>query len=66
VGIGLFSQVMVIGQEVMALGCARKHSGWILATISPEKEWRGIETGCPGRWWSRCLQMWRCGPAGHG
>ena len=52
VGIGLFSQVMVIGQEVMALGCARKHSGWILATISPEKEWRGIETGCPGRWWS--------------
>ena len=30
VGVSLFSQVTVIGLEVMALSCARGDSGWIL------------------------------------
>ena len=30
VGVSLFSQVTVIGLEVMALSCSRGDSGWIL------------------------------------
>ena len=39
VGVGLFSQVTEIGQEVMAASCASGGSGWILGTISSPKEW---------------------------
>ena len=33
-----FSQVAAIGQEVMALNCARGSSGWRLGNISTPKE----------------------------
>ena len=43
-------------------------SGWILGTISSQREWSGIGTGCPGRWqghcpWScsRTAEMWHLG-----
>jgi len=29
-----------------------------LGTISLPKEWSGIGTGCPGRWWSH--HPWKC------
>ena len=51
VGVGLFSQ-----DE--RLSCTKRDSGWILGKNSPQKEWWGIGTGCPGRWWNHCL--WRC------
>lgn len=35
--LGLFSQV--IEQEIMALGCIRGDSGWILQKIPSQKEW---------------------------
>ena len=40
------------------LSCARGGSGWILGTISSQKEQWGSGTGCPGRWWSH--HPWRC------
>jgi len=49
VGVGLFSQVTVIGQEVMASRCTRWGSDWILGKISSLKEWWGIGTSCPSR-----------------
>ena len=38
VGFSLFSQVTVIGKEVMAPPRARGGSGWILGKISSQKE----------------------------
>jgi len=38
VGVGLFSQVIVTGQEIMHSGCTRGVSGWILGKSSPPKE----------------------------
>ena len=58
VGVGLFSQVTVIGWEIMALSCARRASGWVLGRISSQEEQRDSGTGCPGRWWSH--HRWRC------
>ena len=37
VGVGLFSQVTVIGQETS--NCTRGGSGWMLGTISSWKKW---------------------------
>lgn len=37
--VGLFSQLALIGQEVMAFICTKGGSGWILGTISPQEEW---------------------------
>jgi len=37
VGVGLCSQVTVIGVEVMALCCPRGSSGWILGKSSSQK-----------------------------
>jgi len=57
VGVGLFSQVTATGQEVMASGCTRAGSGWILGrNFSPEEQ-SGAGKGCPGRWLN-C--PWRC------
>ena len=61
VGVGFFSQVTAIERQVMALRCPRGGSGQILGSISSLKEWSGIGTGCPGRWWSPC--PWRCSRA---
>ena len=38
-GIGLFYQVIEMGQEGMASSCARGCSGWIFETISSQKQW---------------------------
>jgi len=46
----------------IGLNCARGSSGWILGKISAQKEWQGIGTGCPGRWW--CHHPWRCSRKG--
>ena len=46
-----------IGWEGIALSCTRGGSGLVLGKTS-QKEWWGIGTGCPGRWWSHC--PWRC------
>jgi len=53
VGVGLFSQVTVIGQEGMASSCTSKYPTRVgyLGTFLLRKS----GTGCPGRWWSRCL-----------
>jgi len=46
-GVSLCSKVTVIGWEVMALGCARGCSGWMLGNISSPQECWGTGTGCP-------------------
>ena len=44
---------------------SRGSLGWILGKMSTPKEWSGIGTGCPGRWWSHCA--WRkLGDEAHG
>jgi len=45
-------------QWFMASGCIRRDLDWILGNISLLKEWLGIRTGCPGKWWSH--HPWRC------
>jgi len=42
----------------MASSCIRGDLDWILGKISLLKEWSGIGTGFPGKWWSHC--PWRC------
>ena len=51
VGVGLFSQVTVIEQEIMTLSCTRKGSGWILGKISSQKEWYWNRLPRVPRWW---------------
>jgi len=41
----------------MASSCVRGGLDLILGKISLLKEWSGIGTGCPGRWWSH--HPWR-------
>ena len=41
--VSLCCQVTAIGQEVMASGCTRGGSGWILGNICPPSKW-----GCSG------------------
>jgi len=36
----------------MASSCIRGGLDWMLGKISLMKEWSGIGTGCPGKWWS--------------
>jgi len=74
---GLFSRPLkaaglwtmhLVRHEVMALSCSGLGgcgSGWILGKTSFQKEWSGIGSGCPGRWWghhpwrcSRTMEMW--------
>jgi len=42
----------------MDSSCVRGGLGWILGKISLLKEWSGVGTGCPGKWWSH--HPWRC------
>jgi len=63
-----FTRLLVIGQEVMVLGCTRGGSGWVAGKVSSQTERRGSGTGCPGRWWShylcrcsRTVWMWHWG-----
>ena len=53
----LFSQVAVIGEEVMDLSCPRGCSSWIirkhLFSERVVRQWHS----CPGRWWSH--HPWR-------
>ena len=55
VGVGLFSRVIVIGQEGTASSCTRGGSGWILGKTSL-KEHSGTGMGCPGK----CHHPRRC------
>jgi len=41
----------------MASGCVRGGLGWILGQMSSLREWSGVGTGCPGKWWS--CHPWR-------
>lgn len=57
-GVGFFSQVTVIGQEVMALSCARGGSGWVLGNTSSQKSGNALAQ-LPREWW-----MWSVGVVG--
>ena len=48
VGVNLFLQEAVIGQEVMCLNCTGGDSGWILGNISSPTERSVTGTGYPG------------------
>ena len=69
-GVGLCSQVTVIGWEVRASTCARGGSGWILGKISsPKVQWcigtaaqGGGGVTVPGGVW----ELWKCGTEGRG
>lgn len=52
VGVGLFSQVIVIGLERVASSCSREDSDWTLGKKSSPKESLGAGMGCPQGWWS--------------
>ena len=52
VGAGLFSQVLEIEQEGMALNCNRGGLDWTFGKNFSQKEWSDSGIGCPGRWWS--------------
>jgi len=57
-GVGFFSQVTVIGQEVMALSFARGGSGWVLGNTSSQKSGNALAQ-LPRVWW-----MWAGGVGG--
>ena len=67
VGVGLFSQIRVIG---MASSCARGGSGWILRKISSPravKYWNKLPRENGGDTVLGGLQeTWRCSAEGHG
>ena len=51
--VDLFSQVISNRtRETMASSCTRGGLDQILGKIASQKEWSGIGTGCPGKWWS--------------
>ena len=56
VGAGLFS-LLAKGQEQMVSSCARGGLDWILGKISSPKEWSGIGTGCPERWFKKHVDV---------
>lgn len=47
-GVGLCSQVTVIGRGVTASSCTRGGWLWVLGNISSQKERSGMGMGCPG------------------
>jgi len=57
-GVGLFSQLTSNRTRAHGLKLHQGGLDWMLGKISLLKEWSGIGTGCPGRWWSR--HPWRC------
>ena len=61
----------VAAQKMLQITSFRGGSGWTLGKICSPKEWLGIGTGCPGRWWShhpwnssRNMEMWQRGFSG--
>jgi len=58
VGVGLFSQVTSDRTRGNGLKLHQGGLGWLLGKISLLREWSGIATSCPGRWWSH--HPWRC------
>jgi len=55
----------MIGQGEVASSCIRGGFDWILGKIL--KEWSGIGTGSPGKWWSFHQKTCRHGTSGlHG
>ena len=57
----------MIGLEGMASSCTRGDSGWTLGNTTSLKEWSGMGTGCPERWWShRPRRCSRTVQMGHG
>ena len=42
-GVSLFSKVTAVGQEIIALGCARGDSGWILGKNYSQKSGEALE-----------------------
>ena len=56
---GLFSGVTVIGQEVMASGCGRGGSGWILRISSLKEQWCGGTAAQGGGGWSLSLGLFQ-------
>jgi len=57
-GVGLFSQVTSNRVRGNSLKLHQVRFDWILGKISLLREWSGIGTGCPGKWWSH--HPWRC------
>ena len=41
------------------LHCLLLLSGWTLGKISSPKQWSGAGMGCPGRWWSLHLEVFK-------
>ena len=65
VGVSVFSQVTNYRMWETTSSCTRGGLHWILGTISAQKGWLGIGTGCPGKWWGhhpwrylRDMRMW--------
>jgi len=46
-----------MGGMAPGASCVMGGLDWILGKISLLKEWSGIGTGCPGKWWSH--HPWR-------
>lgn len=69
VGVGLFSQVTALGQEVMISSCVRKSSVCMLGIISSSREQSGTGTGCTGRCGvlvhGGVQEPWGCGTEGR-
>ena len=69
-GVSLFSKVTAVGQEIIALGCARGGSGWILGKNYSQKSGEALAQAAqggggvtiPGGVQETC----RCGTKGHG
>ena len=72
------SQIWVLEVSIHRVGRVSLKSGWLCraggqlpwGALTLLKEWSGIGTDCPGKWWSRhpwrVQKTHRCGTSGHG